>query len=82
MNITQLILTSQVFSPKYILFYFIKLTICPIFSIIKSYSNDDIILYLNGSILIMSDNNSSSNNIHTKTVFIFDADDGMMPMTE
>ena len=25
----------------------------------------------------MSDNNSSSNNIHTKTVFIFDADDGM-----
>lgn len=77
MNITQLILTSQVFLPKYILFYFIKLTICPIFSIIKSYSNDDIILYLNGSILIMSDNNSSSNNIHKKTVFIFDADDGM-----
>lgn len=77
MNITQLILTSQVFLPKYILFYFIKLTICPIFSIIKSYSNADIILYLNGGILIMSDNNSSSNNIHTKTVFIFDADDGM-----
>ena len=71
MNITQLILTSQsVFTEIYfILFY--KIDNLPHFSIIKSYSNADIILYLNGGILIMSDNNSSSNNIHTKTVFIF-----------